>query len=98
MVHFLSKIPNLGKFWRVFHGRCWYMAIWSISHQLGMFYGHLVYFMVIWYFLPILVCCIKINLATLFSSTHDPSAKAIEANQFALLTANTYVYWQINPF
>jgi hypothetical protein len=71
------------------------MAIWSISHQLAA----------IWYilwslgnFLPILVCCITMNLATLFSSIHDPSAKAIEANQFALSTANTYVYWQINPF
>jgi hypothetical protein len=29
------------------------------------FYGHLVYFMAIWYIFPLLVCYIKKNLATL---------------------------------
>jgi hypothetical protein len=32
-----------------------------------MFNGHLVYFMVIWYIFPILVCCAEKNLATLRS-------------------------------
>jgi hypothetical protein len=31
----------------------------------GLFYGHLVYFMVIWHIFPVLVGCTKINLATL---------------------------------
>jgi hypothetical protein len=33
------------------------MAIWSIARPFGIFGGHLVYFMVIWYIFPILVCC-----------------------------------------
>jgi hypothetical protein len=40
--------------------------------DVGIFYGHLVYFTVIWYtllsfgiFLPVLLCCNKKNLATL---------------------------------
>jgi hypothetical protein len=32
---------------------------------LDIFFGHLVYFVVIWYFPPILVSCTKKNLATL---------------------------------
>jgi hypothetical protein len=49
--------------------------------QVGTFYGHLVYFKVIWYLLwpfgtfygrlvyfPVLVCCTKKNLATLVPS------------------------------
>jgi hypothetical protein len=59
--------------------------------DVGMSYGHLVYFTTIWYILPIdiwyvlwyfgifspvLVCCIKINLATLIQTllvwTQDP--------------------------
>jgi hypothetical protein len=56
MVHFQTKIPNLGKFWRV----------------VGILYGHLVYLSAFWYILlpfgifsPVLVCCVKKNLATL---------------------------------
>jgi hypothetical protein len=33
--------------------------------DIGTFYGHLVYFMVIWYIFPVLVCCAIKNLATL---------------------------------
>jgi hypothetical protein len=43
------------------------------KEDVGIFYGHLVYlfcrhfvyFMVIWYIVPVLVCCTKKNLATL---------------------------------
>jgi hypothetical protein len=51
------------------------MAIWYILWQFHLFYGHLVYFVVIsyilwpfgifWYICPVLVCCTKKNLATL---------------------------------
>jgi hypothetical protein len=41
------------------------MAIWSISELFGISYGNLVYFMVIWYIFPVLVCCVKKYLATL---------------------------------
>jgi hypothetical protein len=48
------------------------MGSWSILQPVGIFYDHLVYFMIIWYilwsygiFFLILVCCSKKNLATL---------------------------------
>jgi hypothetical protein len=33
--------------------------------QIEIFYGHLAYLSVIWYFFPVLVCCANKNLATL---------------------------------
>jgi hypothetical protein len=41
MVYFLTKNPNLGKFWSV------HIAM----EDVGIFYGHLVYFTAIWYML-----------------------------------------------
>jgi hypothetical protein len=38
---------------------------WSILQPFGIFYGHLVYFVVIWYIFTVLGCCTKKNLATL---------------------------------
>jgi hypothetical protein len=49
----------------IFGRLVYFIAIWSISWLFGIFYGHLVYFMVNWYIFQRLVCCIKINLATL---------------------------------
>jgi hypothetical protein len=34
-----------------------YTAIWSILRLFGIVSGHLVYFVVICYILPVLVCC-----------------------------------------
>jgi hypothetical protein len=42
------------------NGSCWY-----ILSLFGLFYGHLVHFMVIWSIFHALVCCTKKNLATL---------------------------------
>jgi hypothetical protein len=33
--------------------------------DVGRFYGHLIYFVALWYIFPVLVCCTKKNLATL---------------------------------
>jgi hypothetical protein len=51
---FKPKIPNLGKFWRVPLWKIvvYFMTIWSILRPLDIFYGHLVYFVVIWYIFP----------------------------------------------
>jgi hypothetical protein len=51
MVCFQTKNTNLGKFWRVLQWKMllYFMAIWSILPQFGIFCGHLVYFMVSWY-------------------------------------------------
>jgi hypothetical protein len=42
-----------------------FMTIWSILRPIGIFYGHFVHFVVVWYIFPVLVCCTKKNLATL---------------------------------
>jgi hypothetical protein len=53
MVYFQTK-KNWGKFWRVLQWKMmvYLTAIWSISLPFGIFFGHLVYFMVIWYIVP----------------------------------------------
>jgi hypothetical protein len=61
---FQTKNPNLGKFWRVLLWKIlvYFMTIWSMYFTLlekfgnilwpfSIFYGHLVYFVVIWYIL-----------------------------------------------
>jgi hypothetical protein len=54
MVCFQTKNPNLGKFCRVLVWKIlvYFMTIWSTLWPLEMFYGHLVYFVVIWYIFP----------------------------------------------
>jgi hypothetical protein len=61
MVNFKTKNPNLGKFWSVWQRKMLvtFTPIWSILLPFGENYGHLVFFVVI------LVCCAKKNLATL---------------------------------
>jgi hypothetical protein len=67
MVYFQTKNLNLGKFWRALERKMLlnYMTIW-------IFFGHLVYFMAIWYslysfgiFFPFWYVWTKKNLATL---------------------------------
>jgi hypothetical protein len=43
----------------IFNGHLVYLR------SFGIFCDHLVYFVVIWYIFPVLVCCTKVNLATL---------------------------------
>jgi hypothetical protein len=51
MVCFQTKNPNFGKFLRALQWKILvsFMIIWSLSLPLEIFYGHLVYFVVIWY-------------------------------------------------
>jgi hypothetical protein len=64
MAYFQTKNPNLGKFWSVLQ--------WKTLEYLRANFAD---FMVIGIFFPILVCCTKINLATLvcfgFSAAAD---------------------------
>jgi hypothetical protein len=48
------QISNLGKLWRVYQGKIlvYFMTILSILWPLEIFYGHLVYFVVVWYISP----------------------------------------------
>jgi hypothetical protein len=56
----------------IFHDRlAYFITIWYILWLFGLFNGHLVYFKAIWYIFPrfgilfpVLVYCIKKNLAT----------------------------------
>jgi hypothetical protein len=43
----------------------YFKGIWYILRAFGIFYCHLVYFMVTYYIFPSLVCCTKKNLSTL---------------------------------
>jgi hypothetical protein len=51
---FKPKNPYLGKFWRTLNWKrlVYFMAILSILRPNGLFYAHLVHFVVIWYILP----------------------------------------------
>jgi hypothetical protein len=54
MVYFQTKNPILGKFWKVLQ---WKMLVFlgpflSLLWPNGLFYGHLVHFVVIWYIFP----------------------------------------------
>jgi hypothetical protein len=48
---FQTKNPNLGKYGRALQWKLlvYFMATWSILRSFGIFWGHLVYSMVIWY-------------------------------------------------
>jgi hypothetical protein len=54
MVCFQAKNPNLGKFWRFLQWKILakLLTIWSILRPSEIFYGHLVYFVVIRYIFP----------------------------------------------
>jgi hypothetical protein len=61
MVCFQTKNLNLGKFWRTLEWKMlkYFMAIWNILWTLGIFYDHLVHFMLncyifsrFWYHVP----------------------------------------------
>jgi hypothetical protein len=54
MVCFRTKNPTLGKFWRVLQRKilAYFINIWSLLRPLEIFYGHLVYFVVIRYIFP----------------------------------------------
>jgi hypothetical protein len=70
MVYFQTKNLDLGKFCRV-------LAIEDIGifcGRLCQFYGHLVYFMVIWYIFLVLVYCTKKNLANPAAEAHVTSS------------------------
>jgi hypothetical protein len=72
MAYFKTKNPIWVNFGGTCNGRCWY-----ILRPFGLFYGHLVYFMVIWCIFPVLVHGTKKNLATLVSTL-----KAVNPNDF----------------
>jgi hypothetical protein len=69
MVYYQTKNNNLGNFWRFLQWKMLvhFMAIWSILRHFGIFYGNLDILCSFGMFLPVLVCCIKENLATLAS-------------------------------
>jgi hypothetical protein len=64
---FKSKIPFWVNFLGACTGRGWFILwpFWYILQPFVIFYDHLVYFLVIWYVFPVLVCFNKKNLATL---------------------------------
>jgi hypothetical protein len=55
---FIPINPNLGIFWRVLEWKMlvYFITIWNSLRPLGVFDGHLVQFVVIWYIFHVLVC------------------------------------------
>jgi hypothetical protein len=53
-VYFHTKNTNLVKFWKVLQRKV--LVFFAISPLNGLFYGHLVHFVAIWYIFPVLVC------------------------------------------
>jgi hypothetical protein len=54
MVCFQTKNPNLDKFLRVLLWKIllYFMTIWPILRPLEIVYGHLIYFVALWYIFP----------------------------------------------
>jgi hypothetical protein len=73
MVCFQTKNTNLGKFWGVLQWKIlvYFMIFWSILRPLEIFYGHLIYFVVIWYISLRFGILYLENLATLLSTAGD---------------------------
>jgi hypothetical protein len=74
MVYFQTKMPIWVNFGGSCRWRCWYvgfMAVWSFSRQLRIFYGHSVYFMVIGYIFTRFGTYVvsRYNMATLKQTT-----------------------------
>jgi hypothetical protein len=73
LVYLSTKNPYLDTFWRALEWKLLVnlmaikniLAIRYILWPCCIFCGHLVYFVVIWYIFPVLVCCTKKNLETL---------------------------------
>jgi hypothetical protein len=53
MVYYHSKNPNLGVNYWVYR---YFITISNILRPFGVLYGNLVWFVVIWYIFPVLVC------------------------------------------
>jgi hypothetical protein len=73
MVYFRTKNPNLGKFWRTLEWKMlvYFMVFWNILRTLGIFYAHLATLCSFGIFSPVLVYCVKKNLATLQMSQNS---------------------------
>jgi hypothetical protein len=65
----IPKNPNFGKFWKSFEPKIFvyfmYLCkyVWNILRSVGILYGHLVCFLVIWYIFQVLVSFTEKNLA-----------------------------------
>jgi hypothetical protein len=47
----------------------YFLALWNILQTFGIFYDHLVHFVLIWYIFPVLESCTYKNLATLWETS-----------------------------
>jgi hypothetical protein len=71
----------------------YFTAICNILQAIGIFYNHLVHFVLIWYIFPALVSCIKKNLATLLDCNvfHFLAAKSICHLKALFFVSNWFV-------
>jgi hypothetical protein len=67
IVCFRTKNPDVGVFWRALDWKVlkYFVSIWNILQTFGIFYDHLVHFVLIWYIFMFSASCTEKNLATL---------------------------------
>jgi hypothetical protein len=71
-IYFQTKNPSLGKFWSTLHrleNVFYLMVILNILQTLGIFYDHLIHFVVIWYIFSGFGIMYQEKLATHFTGT-----------------------------
>jgi hypothetical protein len=70
---FPNPTPSFGKFWNAFERIILisFLTVWYTLWPFASFYGHLVHVVAIYYIIPLLVNCIKKNLATLFETVTE---------------------------
>jgi hypothetical protein len=64
MVRFRTKNTNLGKFWKVLQEKMlayFYVHLVYFTATGNILWPFMVYFAVIWYIFPVLVCCAQLK-------------------------------------
>jgi hypothetical protein len=79
---FSNQTPTFGEFWKAFEWKMIisFMTIWYTFWSFALFYGNLLHLVDICYIIPILVYCIKKNLATLLYSC-DAGMRAVTGRE-----------------
>jgi hypothetical protein len=86
MVYFQTKKPCLGKFWRALEWKRFVCTLYGHFEEYGHwanFYSHLVILWQFGIFSPVLVYCVKKNLATL---SHSVVILTVDNQNMGILT------------
>jgi hypothetical protein len=68
------------------------MAIWYVLRPFGIFYGHLVYLLVIWYIFPLFGCMLHQE------KSGNPSSRSILTSSFRDDQNSSHFHWAMTSF